>query len=76
MATHDIATSLGTLHLDVTGSGDPILLMPSLLTDHTLYAAQVAHFSGRYTTIAVDPPGQGRSQPLRGAFTFEESARA
>lgn len=76
MAPHDIATSLGTLHLDVTGSGDPILLMPSLLTDHTLYAAQVAHFSGRYTTIAVDPPGQGRSQPLRSAFTFEESARA
>ena len=76
MATHDIATGLGSLHLQITGTGDPILLMPSLLTDHTLYAAQVAHFSGRYTTIAVDPPGQGASEPLRKAFTFEESARA
>ena len=76
MATHDIATGLGALRVHVSGSGDPILLMPSLLTDHALYAAQVAHFSASYTTIAVDPPGQGGSQPLRRAFTFEESARA
>jgi len=76
MATHDIATGLGTLRVHVSGSGAPILLMPSLLTDHTLYAAQVAHFSASYTTIAVDPPGQGGSEPLRRTFTFEESARA
>lgn len=76
MATHDIATNLGTLHLEIAGTGDPILLMPSLLTDHTLYDAQVAHFCARYTTIAVDPPGQGGSEPLRRAFSFEESARA
>jgi 3-oxoadipate enol-lactonase len=76
MATHDIATGLGALHVQVTGSGDPVLLLPSLLTDHTLYAAQVAHFADRYTTIAVDPPGQGDSEPLHRTFTFEESARA
>jgi 3-oxoadipate enol-lactonase len=76
MATHDIATGLGALQVHVSGSGDPILLMPSLLTDHTLYAAQVEHFSGRYTTIAVDPPGQGQSEPLHSAFTFAESAQA
>jgi len=76
MATHDIATGLGTLQVHVSGSGAPILLMPSLLTDHTLYDAQVAHLSARYTTIAVDPPGQGRSEPLRSAFTFADSARA
>ena len=76
MATHDIATGLGALQVHVSGSGEPILLMPSLLTDHTLYAAQVAHFSARYTTIAVDPPGQGRSEPLHSPFTFEAGARA
>ncbi len=76
MATHDIASSLGALHLEIAGTGDPILLMPSLLTDHTLYAAQVAHLSASYTTIAIDPPGQGGSEPLRRAFSFEESARA
>ncbi|MDR3658799.1 MAG: alpha/beta hydrolase [Mycobacterium sp.] len=76
MATHDIATGLGTLHVQITGTGAPMLLLPSLLTDHTLYAAQVAYFSDRYTTIAVDPPGQGASEPLRRTFAFEESAQA
>src|ERR1700752_1909701 len=27
-------------------------------------------------TMPVDPPGQGRSEPLERCFTFEESARA
>jgi 3-oxoadipate enol-lactonase len=71
-----VPTSLGRLHVEIDGDGEPMLLLPSLLTDHTLYARQVSHFSGRYLTIAVDPPGQGRSEPLTRRFTFEESARA
>jgi 3-oxoadipate enol-lactonase len=76
MTAHSIATSLGRLHAEVDGDGEAMLLLPSLLTDHTLCARQVTHFSGRYTTIAVDPPGQGRSEPLDRCFTFEQSARA
>jgi 3-oxoadipate enol-lactonase len=76
MTAHTIPTSLGQLYVEIDGDGEPMLLLPSLLTDHTLYARQVSHFSGRYLTIAVDPPGQGRSEPLDRCFTFEESARA
>jgi 3-oxoadipate enol-lactonase len=49
-------------------------MWPSLLMDHTLWAAQVEHFAGRYTTVAVDPPGHGRSSPLGRTFTFDECA--
>jgi 3-oxoadipate enol-lactonase len=76
MTTQNTPTSLGRLHIEIQGDGEPLLLLPSLLTDHTLYAAQITHFSGRYMTVAVDPPGQGRSEPLERCFTFNESARA
>jgi 3-oxoadipate enol-lactonase len=76
VTAQNIPTSLGRLHVEIGGDGEPMLLLPSLLTDHTLYARQVSHFNGRYMTIAVDPPGQGRSEPLERCFTFEESARA
>ncbi|WP_327152427.1 alpha/beta fold hydrolase [Nocardia sp. NBC_01329] len=71
----DIPTELGTLRVRVTGSGPAMLLWPSLLMDHTLWDAQVAYFSPRFTTIAVDPPGHGASTPLARPFTFEECAR-
>ncbi|KAA8885482.1 alpha/beta fold hydrolase [Nocardia colli] len=72
--TRDIPTRLGTLHVQITGTGDPILLWPSLLLDHTLWQAQVDHFAPRFTTIALDPPGHGASTPLTRTFTFDECA--
>ncbi|MFB7716730.1 alpha/beta fold hydrolase [Nocardia sp. NPDC056100] len=71
-----IHTALGRIYVDISGAGEPILLLPSLLTDHTLFAAQIRHFGDRYTTIAVDPPGQGSSEHLERQFSFEESARS
>jgi 3-oxoadipate enol-lactonase len=70
-----VDTSLGRLYVEVTGAGEPMLMWPSLLTDHTLFDAQVSHFRERYTTVTVDPPGQGRSDPLDRPFTFAECAR-
>ncbi|MEU4313082.1 alpha/beta fold hydrolase [Nocardia sp. NPDC024068] len=70
-----IPTELGTLRVRVTGTGPAMLLWPSLLMDHTLWDAQVAHFSARFTTIAVDPPGHGASTPLDRPFTFEQCAQ-
>ncbi|WP_433665291.1 alpha/beta fold hydrolase [Nocardia sp. CA-128927] len=67
-------TQLGTLHVQIAGAGDPILLWPSLLMDHSLWQAQVAHFAPRFTTIAIDPPGHGASSPLTRTFTFDECA--
>jgi 3-oxoadipate enol-lactonase len=71
-----IDTTLGGLAVDVRGNGSgPVVVMwPSLLMDHTLWAAQAEHFAGRFTTVAVDPPGHGRSSPLTRTFTFDECA--
>ncbi|GAB2452235.1 alpha/beta fold hydrolase [Nocardia tengchongensis] len=71
----NIDTVLGTLRVRVTGSGDDTIVMwPSLLMDHSLWDAQVAHFSTRYTTIAVDPPGHGASSRLTRLFSLDECA--
>lgn len=72
---HLIVTRLGKLRVRVTrGDGDPILMWPSLLMDHSLWDAQVAHFAPRHTTIAVDPPGHGQSSRLASTFTLEDCA--
>ena len=71
-----IETPLGEIAVTVRGNGSAaapaIVMWPSLLMDHTLWAAQVEYFAGRYTTVAVDPPGHGRSDPLGRTFTFDE----
>ncbi|MFI2283952.1 alpha/beta fold hydrolase [Nocardia beijingensis] len=71
--TH-VQTRLGLLHVVTTGSGDPIVMWPSLLMDAGLWDAQVDHFARDFLTIAVDPPGHGRSSRLERRFTFEECA--
>jgi 3-oxoadipate enol-lactonase len=70
----EIETTLGTLHVEVTGSGPAILFWPSLLMDGSLWGPQVEHLSPTHTTIAVDPPGHGRSAPLTRTFTLDECA--
>lgn len=76
MEARDVGTRLGRLHVRVSGSGPGMLMWPSLLMDGTLWDAQVAHFADRFTTVAVDPPGHGRSEPLTRGFTFDECAGA
>lgn len=71
----DVPTRLGSLHVRVAGSGDPILMWPSLLMDATLWDRQVEHFSPQHRTVAVDPPGHGRSDGLDRDFTFDECAQ-
>lgn len=75
MTEHRIPTALGAIHATVSGTGDPMLLWPSMLTDHTLWDRQVEYFADRHTTIAIDPPGHGLSQSLTRHFDFEECAR-
>ncbi|WP_346731957.1 alpha/beta fold hydrolase, partial [Sphingomonas sp. GC_Shp_2] len=74
-----VPTILGPLYVDERGSPDqPVaLLWPSLFTDHKMWRGQVPalHASG-WRTLALDPPGHGRSPyPGRG-FTMEECADA
>ena len=73
----NVDTSLGRVAVTVRDGGSAehaIVMWPSLLMDHTLWTAQVEHFAGRFTTVAVDPPGHGRSDRLTRTFTFDECA--
>ncbi|MGI5127272.1 alpha/beta fold hydrolase [Pseudonocardia sp. CA-107938] len=68
----DVATPLGRIRVSVAGDGPAILFWPSLLMTGELWSAQVARFAATHTTIAVDPPGHGASEPLTGPFTFDD----
>src|SRR5688572_17599593 len=78
--TQRVDTPLGEIAVTVrTGGSAPgpvpaVVMWPSLLMDHTLWTAQAEHFATWYTTVAVDPPGHGRSSPLTRTFTFDECA--
>ncbi|MEB3030620.1 alpha/beta hydrolase [Mycolicibacter sp. MYC340] len=74
LQSHFIDTDLGTVHVRVGGSGDPILFWPSLLMTGDLWNAQAAHFAPRAQVVVIDPPGHGRSQPLTRTFTYSECA--
>lgn len=76
MEKHRVKTSMGHVYAEVDGVGEPIVMWPSLLTDHTLWSEQRRHFRDRYTTITLDPPGQGLSDRLDRTFSFEECAYA
>lgn len=73
---HYVSTSLGDLYVSVEGDARndvaPVVFWPSLMLDHRLWAAQVRRFSMKGLTVAIDPPGHGRSMPLRRDFRIEE----
>ncbi len=71
-----IRTRLGTLHVRGRGEGPLVVLWPSLLMDGSLWDGVTAQLSRRWTTLALDPPGHGRSEPLRRSFTLDECAGA
>jgi pimeloyl-ACP methyl ester carboxylesterase len=53
---------MSLIHHVVKGSGSPpIVFVHGFACSHTDYAAQVAHFSGRHQTVAVDLRGHGAS---------------
>lgn len=74
-----IATILGPVFVDDQGEPDsPVaLLWPSLFTDHRMWRHQVSalHDNG-WRTLALDPPGHGRSSGPGRAFTMDECAEA
>jgi len=77
MATVD--TILGALYVDDQGQpGEPTaLLWPSLFTDHRMWRHQFAPLrEAGWRTLALDPPGQGRSPGPGRGFTMDECAAA
>lgn len=74
-----VDTILGPLYVNEQGrTGEPAaLLWPSLFTDHTLWRHQIAPLrEAGWRTLALDPPGHGRSPGPGHAFTMDECAEA
>src|SRR4028118_274182 len=61
-----VSTSVGRLAVrDLGGTGRPLLLWPSLFSDHRLYARLVPLVRGLWRVMMVDGPGFGDSDPPR-----------
>jgi 3-oxoadipate enol-lactonase len=77
MAT--VNTILGALYVDDQGQPDEptALLWPSLFTDHRMWRHQIAPLrEAGWRTLALDPPGHGRSRGPGRGFTMDECAEA
>lgn len=62
------------IYYEVAGEGPPLVLLHANPFDHTMWLYQIAHYSRRYTVVAVDLRGYGRSAKPETAFTFEDMA--
>ena len=73
----EVQTALGTLAIFERGAGKPILLWPSLFTDHSLYDAMTERLSALgWRTLSIDGPGFGKSDPPDGLVQPEAYANA
>lgn len=70
-----VPTRLGSLHVETAGVGTPTVFWSSMFVDSDTWIRLVPHLSGR-RTVLVDPPGLGRSEPLRRNSSIAEAAEA
>jgi 3-oxoadipate enol-lactonase len=73
--SRSIDTLLGSVRVQLRGSGEAMMFWPSLLMTGDMWAAQAEHFSTGHQVILVDPPGFGESQKLTTPFSFDDCAR-
>src|SRR5262245_50303928 len=74
-----VSTILGSLYVDDQGEPDEptALLWPSLFTDHRMWRHQIVPVrEAGWRTLALDPPGHGRSPGPGRGFTMDECAQA
>ena len=74
-----VNTTLGSVYVDDRGEPDDptALLWPSLFTDHRMWRHQIAPMrAAGWRTLALDPPGHGRSPGPGHGFTMDECAQA
>jgi 3-oxoadipate enol-lactonase len=57
---------------EVAGQGPPLVLIHALPFDHNLWLYQVERFSARFTTIAMDLRGWGRSAKPQAEFSLRD----
>jgi pimeloyl-ACP methyl ester carboxylesterase len=61
-----------SIHYEIAGSGPALVMLHALPFDHNLWLYQVARFSSRFTTIAVDLRGWGRSAKPSSPFSLHD----
>lgn len=74
-----VNTTLGSVYVDDQGEPDEptALLWPSLFTDHRMWRHQIPPLrEAGWRTLALDPPGHGRSPGPGRGFTMDECAQA
>ena len=62
------------IYYEVAGEGPPLVLLHANPFDHTMWLYQIAHFSRRFTVVAVDLRGYGRSDKPERRFAFSDMA--
>ena len=63
-----------TLHFDVHGNGEPLLLLHGFTGASENWAATVRQWSDRYQLVVPDLPGHGRSGTLARPFRHRDAA--
>lgn len=71
-----VETRVGTLALADRGAGLPVVLWPSLFSDHRLYASVVERLGAGWRALVVDGPGFGESARPHGDVQPEVYADA
>ena len=72
-----MATRVGTLAIaDDKDTGTPLVLWPSLFSDHRLYDYVLPLLGGEWRTIRIDGPGFGQSDPPAGDVQPDQYADA
>lgn len=70
-----ITTQQGArIHVEITGDGPPLILVPGLAGDTTEWDAQVSALCQRFCCIAIDNRGIGKSSTPPGPYTIEQMA--
>jgi 3-oxoadipate enol-lactonase len=75
-----VQTALGKLAVWDTGTQGvepPIVLWPSIFSDHVIYASLVEHWRGKRRVILIDGPGHGASEgPTEKTYSMQACAEA
>ncbi|MEB3221026.1 MAG: alpha/beta fold hydrolase [Candidatus Sericytochromatia bacterium] len=71
-----LPTRVGTLAFADAGTGTPVVLWPSLFSDHRLFAHVVRGLGDGWRTLTIDGPGFGQSEPPRGEVQADAYAEA
>jgi pimeloyl-ACP methyl ester carboxylesterase len=59
------------VYYEVTGEGEPLVLIPYLAADQACYAFQVAEYAKHFTCFTVDLRGAGLTDKPEGTYTTE-----